>query len=213
MSENSGGGWLQPGMFRAGSGQDLPVVSVTRLPPELEQQQARRTVPALRGEPGYSEAGEAALAAGSVRGYRWWGLTPGGTLLGMHAPWEPGENTARCLIRDFESAAVHPDSGVPAKGCHCGFYAWWTVQPRYATGSLLPVLGVIEGYGRVRTGTKGFRCAKARILALAPLTALEYGRVRPDVEAMARRYLRSRVVYGDAEAMLAEFPPDPACPQ
>jgi hypothetical protein len=212
MGENSGG-WMQ-GLFRTGPGGELPAVAVTRLPPELEQQQRRaappKPEPALPSEPGFGGApGDPDFVAGSVTGYRWWATTGDGVLLGMHASWTDGENTARCLaVQQGASpqAGRHSDAEVPARGCGCGFYAWWTVQPRYATGSLLPVLGVIEGYGRTRTGSKGFRCAKARILALCPSWD------EPEAAmAVIMAYPAARV-YRQPGAMLAEFPPDPNYP-
>lgn len=197
-------GWLQGGIFRAGPGGELPVVAVTRLPPGLKQQQrSRPRTDALRGEPGFGER-EPDFTAGSVTGYRWWALddrvprSEPALLLGMHAAWQPGENTATCL----EIPALHPAADVPARGCHCGFYAFWTVQPPYATGSLPQVLGVIEGYGRVRTGTKGFRCQTARILALHTLGD------EAAAVTLGRSYPAARV-YRELPAMLAEFPPDP----
>lgn len=209
MSEQ--GGWIRGDMFRAGPGGELPVFSVTRLPPELQQQLQQQARPVPRGEPGYGE-NSPDLVPGSVRGYRWWGLAPGGQLLGMHAPWTDGENTAACLSLRRTGGGyppAHPPDAVPAKGCHCGFYAFWTVQPQFVTG-LPPVLGVIEGYGRVRSGTKGFRCGKARILAVHVPNAIDgHGLVRPDVEAMGLIYPRVRV-YRDLEHMAGEFPPDPS---
>jgi hypothetical protein len=212
MTEASGG-WARGGIFRIGPDGELPAFSVTRLPPELAAQQARPPAPApLPAEPGFGGGpGEPDFAAGSVTGYRWWATAGDGVLLGMHAPWTAGENTACCLAPGAGAipgtwagpGSGHSPAEVPAKGCGCGFYAFWTVRPPYAMGSLLPVLGVIEGYGRTRTGTRGFRCAKARILALCPSWD------EPDaVRAVVMAYPGARV-YRQPGAMLAEFPPDP----
>lgn len=49
--------------------------------------------------------------------------------------------------------------------CECGFYAYYANEEHQYSGQ---VAGVIEGYGETLVGTKGFRTAKARILALTP---------------------------------------------
>ena len=88
-----------------------------------------------------------------------------GPLRGMHAAWQPGENTAVCL----DGTSTHGTGTVPDSRCFCGFYAFWTLPPPYSLLSapgLIPVCGVIEGYGKVLIGSKGFRCARARVLAL-----------------------------------------------
>jgi len=43
----------------------------------------------------------------------------------------------------------------------------------YGKSGIVPVIGIVDGWGRTRTGTKGFRCGKARILALAPAVTLQ----------------------------------------
>lgn len=56
--------------------------------------------------------------------------------------------------------------------CECGFYAFTSEDdPEYMQAGR--VLGIIEGYGETLIGTRGFRCSKARILALAPSPAGE----------------------------------------
>jgi hypothetical protein len=117
-------------------------------------------------------AGDFEPAAGVVTGVRWWGLPapdltrdplaaddhwPRRLLHGAQAAWQPGLNEAACL-----QGFAHP---VPAEPCGCGFYAFWREQP-YPLDGGLPVLGVIEGSGRVLSGEAGFRCQRARIVAL-----------------------------------------------
>ena len=121
--------------------------------------------------------GEIPDVYGVVRGYRWWTLgapplheSPAradlvwsrGLLRGMQATWEPGENRAACRA----GSRLHPEETVPDTGCGCGFWAYWHLQRHETGGSALPVCGVIEGYGAVLIGEKGFRAAKARIVAL-----------------------------------------------
>lgn len=50
-------------------------------------------------------------------------------------------------------------------GCSCGFYAYFNSSSNEYF-SLSSVTGIIEGYGETNIGTKGFRCAKAKIVAL-----------------------------------------------
>lgn len=47
--------------------------------------------------------------------------------------------------------------------CRCGFWAYDEAGFR----ALGTVVGVIEGYGKTTVGTKGFRCEKARIVAIS----------------------------------------------
>lgn len=119
-----------------------------------------------------------ALVLGSVRGRRSFGLAPDGRLTGLYyrQPWGPGENVASCH-HDGGVVAELPGGGIAVQGaatrpigtahglagCTCGFYAYYRADP-YARSQR--VSGVIEGYGRVVLGTKGFRAERARILAL-----------------------------------------------
>lgn len=165
---------------------------------------------------------ELPLAIGVVRGIRTWSTSalvcsnrePDGVLRGMRNwHWRPGENVAQCLARvdwthlyssqrgllDVDLAA-NPCRGIEVT-CECGFYAYWA--DRYVQ-SILSVAGVIEGYGRTVIGPRGFRCEKARILALAP----RYDDVRLPMGLLGDRY---RVpTFETVDDMLAEFPPDDA---
>jgi hypothetical protein len=132
--------------------------------------------PARRGMSGFDGAD---FIAGSVFGYRWWTIAAPplernparaaqdwrpGLLRGMKDTWNPGENVAACLP---VSASPHPPSEVPHIDCSCGYWAYWQIQDHDVGGrNLLPVVGVVEGYGQLLTGPKGFRAGKARIVAL-----------------------------------------------
>lgn len=110
------------------------------------------------GLPGF-DGGEPAFAIGSVTGARWWNLADG-HLTGVHGTWLMGENAARCSMSAGKRDHVTPD-----EDCGCGFWAYWTAED-HQHGFQFPVLGVIEGYGKTLIGERGFRCAKARIIAL-----------------------------------------------
>lgn len=108
------------------------------------------------------------LIVGSVRGVRSFDVDAAGRLTGVfhRRVWGPGQNSASCVYheppfrRSLSSQASHR---VAARGCSCGFYAYLDDKHGDVGGE---VRGVIEGYGRVTVGSRGFRAEKAKILAL-----------------------------------------------
>lgn len=77
--------------------------------------------------------------------------------------------------------ATHEPVTVP-QSCGCGLWAYWSAphpeehalatlarETAYTLEVAIPVLGAIEGAGRTVTGTRGFRCSRARVTALAPV--------------------------------------------
>lgn len=58
--------------------------------------------------------------------------------------------------------------------CVCGFYAYFA-RSRHEYASSGSVAGVVEGYGETVVGKKGFRCRKAKIVALAPYSSVIHG--------------------------------------
>lgn len=86
--------------------------------------------------------------------------------------------------------------------CGCGFWAYWAV-PGAGRPGREHVYGVIEGSGAVLIGERGFRCERARIVALCP------GLVPEALERAAPLY-PSAQLFGDLGSMLAEFPASPA---
>lgn len=104
------------------------------------------------------------LVAGTIHGFRHFEVRPGS--LYLRSPlrtgyrWKPEENTASC--GDYGWLARHH---VAEQFCECGFYAY-----RYpwfsAYGSPRRAMGVIEAYGRVSVGRRGFRAEKARLVAV-----------------------------------------------
>lgn len=186
---------------------------------------------------GFDEAGPlAALAAeipdvyGTVRGYRWWTLAapplhedpsradetwPPGLLRGMQDAWVPGENTAVC-----RAGGRHSFAEIPSLDCGCGFWAYWRLQEHRQVQDHggLPVCGVIEGYGAVMTGTKGFRAARARIIALhlpVKIIPKTYVPPRPDYRADPWGFLAaqgSRVIHHGMPPGYPQAPPAPPPP-
>ncbi len=71
-------------------------------------------------------------------------------------------NQAPTVIDGYERT---PCEGLEYK-CSCGFYAYHQGVSNYGFTGGPKVHGIIEGYGRVILGSKGFRAEKARIIAL-----------------------------------------------
>jgi hypothetical protein len=120
------------------------------------------------GLDGFDGNGEPDFALGSVTGVRWWHLQiPGLDLVSVSAgsTWLAGENIAWCSR--FSRAAGVLEHDVPDSGCGCGYWAYWDPPAAPNPHDVdVPVLGVVEGYGRTLIGERGFRCAKARIAGL-----------------------------------------------
>lgn len=124
------------------------------------------------------------FAVGEVRGFREWRVDTRGVLfpLSHSGDWLPGENSAVCKCypgrevlperegEDWkersERVKAWKESPHFKEGTH-GFYAYWDGETGSYAGGKPVVSGVIDGYGEVLIGTKGFRAMKARIVALA----------------------------------------------
>lgn len=76
-----------------------------------------------------------------------------------------GDRITEPMYREILEACKLPDHRVAATDCSCGFYAYYDDDdnPHHRQGFLY---GVIEGYGVMTVGTRGFRCSKAQIKAL-----------------------------------------------
>lgn len=162
----------------------------------------------------FSEKDEGDLALGSLVGIRYWSVgygpfhddlgQPAIELRGARGRWLPGENTAECL-----SGMRHPPEMVPVRqGCGCGFWAYWAEDPAKGTSYVQSpdVAGMVEGWGRYRAGTRGFRCAKAKLLAVCvqPGQMGEPWRVACE-QALAVVY--GVPVYSSVATMMKAFPP------
>lgn len=139
-------------------------------------------------------AAELPFAIGSVTGLRQWTLTspdlakdphgasqhwPGALLRGATGyDWTPGTVEAACNNGYPHASPAEFVDGTEKSRCGCGYWAYWdsaglSANRFSSTGNGLPVLGVIEGFGRVLIGEKGFRSQKARIIALAPAFSIQ----------------------------------------
>lgn len=111
--------------------------------------------------------------------------------------WKEGINEAFCTTGKHDPAV---------KDCHCGFYAF-TNKNNTEHREYSYVQGVIEAWGTLVLGTKGFRAQKARILVL----------VEPDDDIIlnktvisrfnkVKRNLKNIPIVNSLEVALAEFP-------
>lgn len=177
-------------------------------------------------EPALEEIG---FAVGVVRGVRAFDVDTLGRLRGVTYKhiWTPGENEATCrrsrsddMWGQFTFAvslktgrAINPpepskppvdyDKPHSLSDCKHGFYAYYDGSNDYHESNRISA--VIEGYGETVIGSRGFRCMKARIVALQiPET------VKPHVARMVARNYPDIPILETFEQMVSEFPPDSA---
>lgn len=173
--------------------------------------------------PGFGDR-DLPLAAGSLTGVRLWHVDlpsfevvsdgsraeVDGLLTGIFGvTWRRRENVAVCGGGQRPPAG-HADP-VPAHHCGCGFWAYWTLQDALRSDyRQAQVIGIMQGYGRTRIGTRGCRCSKARVLALhVPATRpdfLMWGLQPQNVGEILGRYY-GVPWYPSLKEMLAAHPP------
>lgn len=164
------------------------------------------------------------FAAGSVFGLRSFRTTAdhhltGCTGSGSYYSWSPGTNEATCnkwswprtLLEDAAFMESYMSTHqVAGPDCTCGFYAYYEGCNDYAqfgtdswTGEVgwHTLTGVVEGFGVVTVGSRGFRAAKGRIVALVRPTAP----TTFDVDKVLANY-PDVPVYGSEEEMLLSHP-------
>lgn len=125
--------------------------------------------------------------------------------------WTPGENKAVCLADLKRTVGMLYTAGymvtqtqtLPADhdmdNCPHGFYAYYDGSRDYHDRG--DVTGVIQGDGETVVGTKGFRCMKARILAV------KFASSMPDmVRQRITRLYPDVAVFRSLDQMLAEYP-------
>jgi hypothetical protein len=168
-----------------------------------------------------------------VRGVRAFDVDSLGRLRGVvhHHIWRPGENVAKCQVDPMTRALTKRLYGglihglyagtytaveVPAEKpeppaeppkhdmakCACGFYGFLDGSADYHNPGR--VEGVIEAYGDVHLGTRGFRATKARIIALCvPEPSGGHDPYQRLVTWMAEH--ESSMIIGPAAAVLSAF--------
>jgi hypothetical protein len=88
--------------------------------------------------------------------------------------------------------------------CQCGFYGYFDGSDDYHENAM--VTAVVEAYGEVVIGTRGFRAKKARIVALL-VKADEDGISRSTARKVSNNY-QGVAMFEDFDTMVAAFPPD-----
>lgn len=126
----------------------------------------------------------------------WAQLGASGQLMGLYYPqiWTDGVNIAECrkqdqtfnyfgkkAYEDYENGRVDrevlpvqkfdpvPTGGEHMPKCNCGFYGYYDGSNDYYDPTKYGpdlIAGIVEGFGEVMIGARGFRCTQARILAL-----------------------------------------------
>lgn len=175
------------------------------------------------------------FAIGSVRGFRRWKVDATGALAPVsysgRGKWAPGENISECSCHpnleqlpkvegeDYKDRIERVKAwkeSASFEQMNCGFYAYFDGKDGGGYGSTDPgVCGVIEGYGEVLIGTKGFRAKKARILALAVPDFDGIWKLDEFVVNKIRENYPKIPLFASEMAMRAEFPapqytPEPA---
>lgn len=169
------------------------------------------------------------FAPGVVTGARSFDVDQMGRLTGIHYKqvWNPTENVATCrkqenstsvFVNSFvrysfveelyygkskpkpKPVAAEPEQHTMA-GCACGFYGYYDGSDDYHGKGR--VSGVIEGYGETLIGTRGFRCMRAKILALSINS-----KVDERLAGLLHRNYRGIPIFDSFKAMVAEFPTD-----
>lgn len=116
-------------------------------------------------------ANEAPFVQGSMVGMRSFAVGDDGELRGIfHTElWKPGENIAKCGIGCDRVLGEKS----PNMQCNCGFHGYHNGDNDFGEELLGRVTAVVEAYGKVIVGDRGFRAEKARILAIVDPTLEE----------------------------------------
>lgn len=170
--------------------------------------------------PGPNAFSGSEFAMGTAVGVRSWDVDKYGRLVSptYKTVWTPNELVAECRVdrdsvgRLYVAWGTDPIPTEPEQpehkqsSCSCGFYAYYEGYNEYARDDR--ITGVIEGYGETQIGTRGFKSAKARVVALHVPTNESDGR-----QIGQTRFDRVRTNYGaripifdNYAEMAAEFP-------
>lgn len=159
-----------------------------------------------------SKFAESEFTMGTAVGVRSWNVDRLGRLESpsYKTVWSPGEMTASCKANPFDFAAFSQHRVTKEEhqqaSCSCGFYAYYEGFNDYAEPTR--ITGVIEGYGETQIGTRGFKSAKARIVALyVPDDSADLKRIGKTPFSMVRdNYGKHLPIFDDYSQMSAEFP-------
>lgn len=116
--------------------------------------------------------------------------------------WADGVLEAQCGNGRSHPVPTGDDGGVDFSysggRCGCGFWAYWGTSElagnsSFASSGGLPVIGVIEGHGRVLLGERGFRSQRARITALAPAFTVQAEAQLPFTDPRGGAYVQEKL--------------------
>lgn len=118
-----------------------------------------------------------------VRGWREWSIAADGLRGAQGRLWRPGTNTTECygrhavMLRVLDDLLAGEGIAMPAhsveRWCTCGLYSWR--QPDRIRLRQDKVAGVVESWGRVLIGERGYRAQYARVVALCGPRASDDG--------------------------------------
>lgn len=160
------------------------------------------------------------FAMGTAVGIRSWNVDRLGRLVSpsYRTLWTPTEMVAECKANLYTfyvgpsgaSTVVNTEPSSPADhqqaSCSCGFYAYYEGFNEYAQADR--ITGVIEGYGETQIGTRGFKSAKARIVALhVPDDSADLARIgKTPFSRVRENYGPHVATFSDYAQMAQEFP-------
>lgn len=167
-----------------------------------------------------SDFSELGFAAGKVRGARAFIVGGGysaGILMGAvyRQWWLPGEMRAICLKQSERYEQMYNEGfGVDVtnnpefiepnhsmENCLHGLYAFYDGSNDYHRTDSMKVQGVVEGYGEVMIGSRGFRSTRAKLVALC-----DEGREDALDRDFLHRNYESIPWFDSFDHMISEFP-------
>jgi hypothetical protein len=151
-------------------------------------------MPSGFGQHGH-DAKERPFALGEYYGVRAFRVSRSSSLTGVNytEPYDSAITYARCLT------AGHLSTYTPHMFCACGIYGFWgsglfgpmNKSEHFSYMNYNTVIGVVAGFGRTVYSDQGFRCEKARIVAIVNPYLGKKDRPRRSLWRRTRRWFTS----------------------
>ena len=103
------------------------------------------------------------------------------------------------VVKDKADEFLDTDHSIDA--CSHGFYGYYEGSNDYYREGM--VMGVVEAFGEVVIGSRGFKSTKAKLLALYIPDSVDYKKA-----ALVKRNYKDVAFFPSFNAMMLEFPPD-----
>jgi hypothetical protein len=103
------------------------------------------------------------------------------------------------VVKDKANEFLGTDHSIDA--CSHGFYGYYEGSNDYYRDGM--VMGVVEAFGEVVIGSRGFKSTKAKLLALYIPDSVDYKKA-----ALVKRNYKDVAFFPSFNAMMLEFPPD-----